>query len=127
MEIDPKTGKKLNLLEVAKRLEDIRQKYQNDNLEIHIIGFAKVMGDMTKGASRVVLFFGVAFLITALLVFFYTLSIRRTGVLLLASLIAVTWQLGLLPLLGFGIDPMGILVPFLVFAIAISHGVNTET
>ncbi len=124
MEIDSETGKKLDLLEVAKRLEDIRQKYQNDNLEIHIIGFAKVMGDMTKGASRVVLFFGVAFLITALLVFFYTLSIRRTGVLLLASLIAVTWQLGLLPLLGFGIDPMGILVPFLVFAIAISHGVQ---
>jgi len=98
MEIDPETGKKLDLLEVAKRLEDIRQKYQTDNLDIHIIGFAKVMGDMTKGASRVVLFFGIAFLITALLVFFYTLSVRRTGVLLLVSLTAVIWQLGLLPL-----------------------------
>ncbi len=124
MEIDPQTGKKLNLLEVAQRLEDVRQKYQNDNLDVHIIGFAKVMGDMTKGATRVVLFFGVAFLITALLVFFYTLSVRRTGVLLLVSLIAVIWQLGLLPLLGFGIDPMGILVPFLVFAIAVSHGIQ---
>ena len=124
MEIDPQSGAKLNLLEVAERLEDIREKYQNDNLDVHIIGFAKVMGDMTKGASRVVLFFGVAFLITALLVFFYTLSVRRTAVLLGVALIAVTWQLGLLPLLGFGIDPMGILVPFLVFAIAVSHGIQ---
>ena len=124
MEIDPQTGKKLNLLDVAERLENIRQKYQNENLDIHIIGFAKVMGDMTKGAARVVLFFGVAFLVTALLVFFYTLSVRRTAVLLIVALIAVIWQLGLLPLLGFGIDPMGILVPFLVFAIAVSHGIQ---
>ena len=124
MEIDPQTGAKLDLLDVAKRLEEIRAKYQNDNLDIHIIGFAKVMGDMTEGASRVVLFFGVAFLITALLVFFYTLSMRRTAVLLGVSLVAVIWQLGLLPLLGFGIDPMGILVPFLVFAIAVSHGIQ---
>jgi len=82
------------------------------------------MGDMTDGAARVVLFFGIAFLVTALLVYFYTLSLRRTGVLLGVALIAVIWQLGLLPLMGFGIDPMGILVPFLVFAIAISHGVQ---
>ena len=124
MEIDPQTGEKLNLLEVAQRLEDIREKYENNNLDIHIIGFAKVMGDMTDGAARVVLFFGVAFLITALLVYFYTLSVRRTAVLLSVALIAVIWQLGLLPLLGFGIDPMGILVPFLVFAIAVSHGIQ---
>ena len=124
MEIDPQSGEKLDLLDVAERLEDIRAKYENENLDIHIIGFAKVMGDMTKGATRVVLFFGIAFLITALLVFFYTLSVRRTAVLLIVSLTAVTWQLGLLPLLGFGIDPMGILVPFLVFAIAVSHGIQ---
>ncbi len=124
MEINPDTGKKLNLLHVAKRLEEIREKYQNKNLDIHIIGFAKVMGDMTDGAARVVMFFGVAFFVTALLVFFYTLSIRRTAVLLVVALIAVIWQLGLLPLLGFGIDPMGILVPFLVFAIAVSHGIQ---
>ena len=30
----------------------------------------------------------------------------------------------MLSLLGFGIDPMSILVPFLVFAIAISHSVQ---
>ena len=43
---------------------------------------------------------------------------------LLCSLIAVVWQLGLLTVLGFGLDPMSILVPFLVFAIGVSHGVQ---
>ena len=32
------------------------------------------------------------------------------------------WQLGTLPLLGFSLDPYSILVPFLVFAIGMSHG-----
>ncbi|MGB5591982.1 MAG: efflux RND transporter permease subunit, partial [Gammaproteobacteria bacterium] len=43
---------------------------------------------------------------------------------LTCSILAVIWQLGMLPLLNFGIDPMGLLVPFLVFAIGVSHGVQ---
>jgi hypothetical protein len=34
----------------------------------------------------------------------------------------VIWQLGLIALLGFALDPFSILVPFLVFAIGVSHG-----
>ena len=36
----------------------------------------------------------------------------------------MAWQLGALAGLGYGIDPMSILVPFLVFAIGVSHGVQ---
>ena len=38
--------------------------------------------------------------------------------------VAVVWQLGTVTALGLGIDPMSILVPFLVFAIGVSHGVQ---
>lgn len=37
-------------------------------------------------------------------------------------MIAVVWQLGLLPILGYQLDPYSVLVPFLVFAIGMSHG-----
>jgi hypothetical protein len=40
----------------------------------------------------------------------------------LCSLVAVVWQLGLLQLLGYELDPYSVLVPFLVFAIGMSHG-----
>jgi predicted RND superfamily exporter protein len=36
----------------------------------------------------------------------------------------VVWLLGLLPLIGYGIDPMSILVPFLIFSIGVSHAVQ---
>ena len=68
------------------------------------------------------LFFGAAVLIAAVMVFGYTRCLRRTALVVSASLIAVVWQLGLLPLIGQSLDPYSILVPFLVFAIGMSHG-----
>jgi predicted RND superfamily exporter protein len=60
-------------------------------------------------------------------VYLFTRSHRVTTMVVVCSLIAVVWQLGLLTYLGFGIDPVGILVPFLIFAIAVSHGVQMIT
>ena len=47
---------------------------------------------------------------------------RSTVLLIACSLVAVVWQLGFVALLGFELDPYSILVPFLVFAIGVSHG-----
>lgn len=125
MEFNPNTGERLDYLAVARELEDkIRGRFQSDAINVHIIGFAKIVGDISEGAGRVVLFFGVTFLVTALLVYLYSKSLEITVILLTCALIAVVWQLGLLSLLGYGIDPMSILVPFLVFAIGVSHGVQ---
>ncbi|MCA9757347.1 MAG: RND family transporter [Candidatus Eisenbacteria bacterium] len=125
VETDPTTGEKLDYIMVSKLLEkDIREKFQSDEIDIHILGFAKVMGDIAAGASGVALFFLVALLVTAILVYLFTVSWRLTLLPLFCSIIAVVWCLGLLQLLGYGIDPMSLLVPFLVFAIGVSHGVQ---
>ncbi len=127
IEFDPQTGEKVNVIEVGHQLEALREKIETDQLEVNIIGYAKVISDIADGAKRVVLFFVFAFFITGLLVYLFTRSHRVTAMALMCSLIAVVWQLGLLTYLGFGIDPMGILVPFLIFAIAVSHGVQMIT
>ncbi|WP_415918827.1 efflux RND transporter permease subunit [Thalassotalea crassostreae] len=125
MEIDPDTGKKLDTLKLAGQLEDeIRGTFEKDNISIHVIGFAKMVGDIANGAKGVVTFFAIAILITAIMVYFFCNSITLTLLPISCSLIAVVWQLGMLNQLGFGLDPMSILVPFLVFAIGVSHGVQ---
>ena len=124
LERDPSTGETLNYQDVANRLEAIRAEFEQDGQTVHIIGFAKIVGDIADGARGVVAYFGVAFLITALLLFMYSGSVWLTVLPLVCSVTAVIWQLGLLSLLGFGIDPMNILTPFLVFAIGVSHGVQ---
>jgi len=122
LEVDPQTGRHLDYHQVATALEkDIRAKYRSDSIDIQIIGFAKVMGDITDGAKGVLLFFAIAVAISTVLLLYFSQSIILTVLPLLTSFCAVIWQLGLLNLLGFGIDPLSILVPFLVFAIALSH------
>ena len=124
LEIDPSTGARLDYSVVAGKLEEIRSRHQRDGVTVHIIGFAKAVGDITEGAKGVLLFFVVAFVITAVLLYFYAGSAKLTAVALVCAMIPVVWLLGLLPLLGFGIDPMSILVPFLIFSIGVSHAVQ---
>ena len=125
LEINPDTQERLDYFDVARLLEsEVRDKFQTDQIKVRIIGFAKVVGDIKEGATRIVLFFCVALFITTILVYIYSQSLKLTVVPLVCSIFAVIWELGALPLLGFGIDPMGLLVPFLVFAIGVSHGVQ---
>jgi uncharacterized protein len=128
LEVNPNTGERLDYIDVAGQLEAIRTRYSTEgrgvDFDYHIIGFAKVIGDIASGAARVVLFFLIAFLVTAIFVYIYSQSFKLTAIVLSCSTIAVVWQLGALTILGFGIDPMSILVPFLIFAIGVSHGVQ---
>ncbi|MES2869526.1 MAG: efflux RND transporter permease subunit [Pseudomonadota bacterium] len=123
-DLNPQTGKPVSYAEVAKSLEDIRAKYSNDNIEINIVGFAKLVGDVVEGLNTVIGFFVIAFIITGLMLWVYSRSWRLTVVALIVALLPVVWLLGLLPLLGLGIDPMSILVPFLIFSIGVSHAVQ---
>jgi predicted RND superfamily exporter protein len=62
LEIDPATGKKLDYLRVAGELEIIRRKVEQasgGDIRVHIIGFAKVMGDVGEGARGVLMLVGI--------------------------------------------------------------------
>lgn len=125
LDINPDTGEPLDTLVIAEELEQqLRTKFENDKISIHIIGFAKMIGDVANGAKDVLMFFAIAIAITAIMVYFFCKSFVLTFLPLACSIVAVIWQLGLLTLFGFGMDPMSILVPFLVFAIGVSHGVQ---
>ena len=87
-----------------------------------MIGFAKLVGDLIDGLMQVSLYFGLAALIAAAIIWLYTRCVRRTALVMACSLVAVVWQLGLVAAFGFELDPYSILVPFLVFAIGVSHG-----
>jgi hypothetical protein len=124
LEEDPISGEKLDYREVAEKLEAIRSEFENDGYSVHIIGFAKIVGDISDGAKSVVWFFLVSFIITAILLYIYSRSVWLTVLPLVCSLIAVIWQMGTISLLGYSLDPMNILTPFLIFAIGVSHGVQ---
>jgi len=124
LEENPQTGEKLDYRQVAAQLEAIRTEFEGDDFTVHIIGFAKIVGDISDGAKSVVWFFLIALVITAILLYLYSRSVWLTVLPLTCSLVAVIWQMGILSLLGYSLDPMNILTPFLIFAIGVSHGVQ---
>ncbi|MBK6511774.1 MAG: RND family transporter [Haliea sp.] len=121
---NPETGERLNYADLSDKLEEIRDRFTADDPDksIHIIGFAKLVGDLIDGLFVIMAFFAIAVVITIALLYWYTRCIRSTVMVVSITLIAVTWQMGVLATLGYELDPFSILVPFLVFAIGISHG-----
>lgn len=124
LEKDPVTGKEIDYTEVGAKLEEIRARYEDENTTVHIIGFAKVVHDMTEASTEVVLFFAVTLLFTGILLWLYVGSFLLGMLPLVCSVAAVVWEMGLISLVGFGLDPFAILVPFLVLAVSVSHGVQ---
>ena len=108
--------------ELAKNLEGVRKKGEGPKVQIHVIGFAKLIGELIDGLVKVMAFFGIAALIATAIIYAYTRCVRSTALVIACSIVAVIWQLGLVALMGFELDPFSILVPFLVFAIGVSHG-----
>ena len=123
-EYNRSTGKKLDYLNLGQEIEVIRDEFETGIYKVEITGFAKMISDIANQAYNVVIFFGLAFLLTVLAVYWYSRSWTLTFLPLLCSLTSLIWQFGMLKILGFGLDPLAILVPFLVFAIGVSHGIQ---
>ena len=115
-------GEPLNYSQISEKLEDIRARYEAQGLVININGFAKIMGDMIEGIYSVIMFFAVAVLITLAILIYFTRCIKSSLVVIATTLIAVVWLVGFLPLLEIEINPYSILIPFLIFAMGVSHG-----
>ncbi|WP_211106790.1 RND family transporter [Azospirillum sp. INR13] len=119
---DPKTGEQLDYRAFSRALEDKVRALQNDGTRVHIVGFAKLIGDLIDGVAEVMGYFAVSVAIAAVIIFLYNRCIRSTVVVLACSMVAVVWQLGAITALGYSLNPYSVLVPFLVFAIGVSHG-----
>ena len=137
LEKDPVTGEAIDYHAFSRVLEEqLRNKYEfaggNEThargeegkgpIKVRVIGFAKLVGDLIDGLVLVMMYFGAAALIATSIIYFFTRCVRSTTLVILCSVIAVAWQLGLVALMGYALDPFSILVPFLVFAIGVSHG-----
>ena len=126
LEKDPASGLPVDYHAFSRVIEDkLRARYEGQDgstIKVRVIGFAKLIGDLLDGLLQVMAYFAAAAAIATAIIYAYTRCVRSTALVVCCSLIAVVWQLGLVALFGYALDPFSILVPFLVFAIGVSHG-----
>lgn len=96
----------------------------NPDINVEIIGFAKVIGDVADASLEVVTFFAITVFLVWLVLSWYMGSLVVALYPLSCGLLAVIWEMGIFRLAGYGLDPFAILVPFLVLAISVSHGIQ---
>ncbi|MNJ15154.1 MMPL family protein [compost metagenome] len=120
--LEVQDGVRLDYHRFSQQLEALREKYERDDVRLHITGFAKVAGDLIDGMHQVLMFLVLAIVICTGVLYGHTRCLRSSLLVVSCSLLAVIWLLGVLAALGRELDPYSILVPFLIFAIGMSHG-----
>ena len=105
-------------------VETAKNPQYNPDVNVHILGFAKVVGDVIDATLYVVLFLMLTLFMTFMLLWGYTGSIKLSILPLVCAITAVIWEFGMFRMLGKGLDPFAILVPFLIISISVSHGVQ---
>lgn len=123
---DASRGQMVDYRALSTAVDKLRARYEalgeSAPVRIRAVGFAKLVGDLIDGLVSVAYYFALAALVVAAILYLYTRSLGTTALVVLCSLVAVVWQLGMVSALGMQLDPYSILVPFLVFAIGVSHG-----
>ena len=119
---DAATGAGIDYWALSRRLEDLRGQTEGRKaVRLHVVGFAKLAGELLHGIREVMAYFAAAAGIAAGAIYLYTRCLRGTALVVACGVVGVLWQVGIMAALGFALDPFLVLVPFLVFAVGVSH------
>ncbi len=118
-------GSKTDFIAVANDLEaKIRGKFETGDTTVRIIGFTKFVGDIGNEATNVLAFFALAFVLNALALWYYARSLTLTIVTVLCSAASIAWLFAIVRVAGLSLHPLGLIIPFLIYIIGVSHGVQ---
>jgi predicted RND superfamily exporter protein len=103
------------------QLEALRRKYERDGITVRIVGHAKRAGELAAATKQAAMFFAITLTTVFVWLWLSLGSLRLALLALLASVIALIWEFGLLSVCGFGLQPLALMVPLLILAISLSH------
>ena len=114
-------------LDYAKTFEAIQQLRADegaDGFRIHVTGQPMLVGWAYQYLGQIIeIFMFTALIMLALLIFYFR---KAYGVLipLAAVIVSTIWGIGIISLFGYNLDPLGLVIPFLISARAMSHGIQ---
>jgi len=115
---------KMDYLVTFKELQALRKKYEDDNHFIAIAGNPMHIGYIESYVPQALRIF--VYTILAMLFMFLLFFRSKRGMVMpvVAALISAVWGLGFLAMLNFNLDPLVVVFPFLIGAMAASHSVQ---
>ncbi len=105
-------------------IQQMRLKAAADGYKIHVTGQPMLVGWAYQYLDQIIeIFLFTALIMIALLIFYFR---KAYGVLipLAAVIVSSIWGIGIISLFGYNLDPLGLVIPFLISARAMSHGIQ---
>jgi predicted RND superfamily exporter protein len=109
---------------VFKELRRIQDKYEDDNHILAINGEPLHLGYVDSYVWPVFRILIISFIIMFLLFYYWYRSLRATVIPFLAAFVSGLWGLGFMCLLGYNLDPLILVFPFLIASRAACHTVQ---
>ena len=109
---------------VFEELQEIRASEAAPGVKIHATGHPVLVGWVDSYSGDILLIFFYTILIVLAILIFY--SRRLYGILLplLGMILTSIWGVGFMGVFGYNLDPLMLVVPFLISARAMSHGIQ---
>ncbi len=114
----------IDYLKIFNALQDLKKKYQDDNHTVSMAGFPLVYGYVTRYLGQTFNIMTVILAVVAVFLFFSTRTWRGTILPIISGVLCGLWGTGIMSLAGFNLDPLVIVLPFIILLMAIRHSVQ---
>ncbi len=114
----------VNYRELFKYFTDLRNEFENENVIVNIAGEPMHLGYVDNYVMDVLKILGITVIAMMIMLFIFFRSIRGMVLPILAAAVSAIFGLGFLSLLRFNLDPLVLVFPFLIAAMAASHSLQ---
>ncbi|MFQ5665003.1 MAG: RND family transporter [Candidatus Binatia bacterium] len=115
---------RFELRDLFERLRKIKAAEEDANSEIFLAGQPVLMGWVGTYLREIFVILALTFVLTCVLLFAYLRHWALTGLPIVATLMSALWGLGFAGLFGWALDPLILIIPVLLIARTLSHGVQ---
>ena len=109
---------------IFQKLREIVEKESDENHIIHMAGEPVLYGWVYHYFPQMLRIFGLTMLVVLALLFIYIRSWRGMLLPVIACLVSAVWGMGFAHIMGYNFDPLIMVIPVLLSAMVISHGVQ---
>ena len=115
---------KIDYLNLINAFVEIKEQAEDANHVIYLAGEPILWGWIYRFMPEMIVLFSISLVILVSLLFFFLGKLPAWWMPLLSAALSAIWGLGISGYLGYQLDPLIIVIPFLLTARAMSHGVQ---
>lgn len=114
----------LDYVKTFNEIQQMRTDESTSGVKIHVTGQPMLVGWAYQYLDQIIEIFLFTALIMLSLLVFYFRKFYGVFIPLAAVIVSSIWGIGIISLFGYNLDPLGLVIPFLISARAMSHGIQ---